>query len=98
VSVPVLLPVKDLLAVHDLPFLKDLADSFFEDEWANRRGLDIGIFFKEVNRLIGLRNESDDLPDLTGTGQRKAEDPYGDFEVDGTGKTLAELRKLGLKQ
>lgn len=46
---------KDLLQVHDIPFLQDTVKVFFRDEQCKRRGLTIGIFFQEINRLIGLK-------------------------------------------
>ena len=47
--------VKDLLKVHSVETLQDLTKQFFRDEQCRRRGLDIGIFKLEVNRLIGLK-------------------------------------------
>jgi hypothetical protein len=47
--------VKDLLKVHPLEVLKDNAKNFFRDEQCKRRGPTIGIFFQEINRLIGLK-------------------------------------------
>jgi hypothetical protein len=47
--------VKDLLKVHSLDLLQDIVRAFFKDERCIQRGLDIGIFKKEVNRLLGMR-------------------------------------------
>ena len=47
--------IKGLLAIHDLPILQDLAKRFFRDEQCRHRGLSIGIFYQEVNRLVGLK-------------------------------------------
>jgi hypothetical protein len=47
--------IKNLLRVHDLPILQDAARGFFQDEQCKRRGLTIGIFFQEINRLLSLK-------------------------------------------
>jgi hypothetical protein len=47
--------IKDLLAVHSLELLQDMTRFFFRDERCRQRGLDIGIFKMEFNRLIGMR-------------------------------------------
>lgn len=47
--------IQNLLAVHDLPTLQDVARQFFRDEQCKRRGLTIGIFFQEINRLLGMK-------------------------------------------
>jgi len=47
--------VKDLLQVHSLEALQEMTKLFFRDEQCKRRGLTIGIFRTEVNRLIGLK-------------------------------------------
>lgn len=46
---------KDLLQVHSLEALQEMTRLFFSDEQCKRRGLTIGIFRTEVNRLIGLK-------------------------------------------
>ncbi len=47
--------VKNLLQVHDLPVLQNAVKAFFRDEQCKRRGWTIGIFFQEMNRLLGAR-------------------------------------------
>ncbi len=47
--------IKNLLSVHDLPTLQDVAKTFFKDEQCKRRGLTIGIFFQEINRLLSQK-------------------------------------------
>jgi len=47
--------IKNLLSVHDLPTLQDSIRAFFKDEQCKRRGLTIGIFKQEINRLNGLK-------------------------------------------
>lgn len=47
--------VKDLLKVHSLELLQDTVRSFFKDERCKYRGLTIGIFFQEINRLLSTR-------------------------------------------
>ncbi len=47
--------IKDLLAVHPLDLLQDMTNAFFKDERCRQRGLDIGIFKLEFNRLLGIR-------------------------------------------
>jgi hypothetical protein len=47
--------IKNLLTVHDLPTLQKLTKTFFKDEQCKRRGLTIGIFFQEINRLLSLK-------------------------------------------
>jgi len=47
--------IKDLLQVHSLEALQEMTRPFFKDEQCKRRGLTIGIFRTEVNRLIGLK-------------------------------------------
>jgi len=47
--------IKDLLKVHPLETLQNMTIAFFRDEQCKRRGLTIGIFFQEINRLIGLK-------------------------------------------
>jgi hypothetical protein len=44
-----------LLRVHDLPTLQDATSRFFRDEQCKRRGLTIGIFFREINRLLSSK-------------------------------------------
>lgn len=46
--------IKDLLKVHPLQTLQDVTGQFFRDEQCKRRGLTIGIFKQEINRLNGL--------------------------------------------
>jgi hypothetical protein len=45
--------LKTLLQVHPIETLQDTAKLFFRDEQCKRRGLTLGIFFQEVNRLVG---------------------------------------------
>ena len=47
--------VGDLLKVHSLELLQDTVRAFFKDERCKYRGLTIGIFFQEINRLLSLR-------------------------------------------
>jgi hypothetical protein len=47
--------IKNLLAVHDSSTLQDLTKTFFKDEQCKRRGLTIGIFYQEINRLLSLK-------------------------------------------
>lgn len=47
--------IKNLLQVHDLPVLQNAAKAFYRDEQCRRRGLTIGIFFQEINRLLASR-------------------------------------------
>lgn len=47
--------IKRLLQVHSLDSLKDTIKAFFKDEQSRRRGLTIGIFYQEINRLVGMR-------------------------------------------
>jgi hypothetical protein len=47
--------VKQLLQVHPLETLQEMTNAFFRDEQSQRRGLTIGIFYQEINRLIGLK-------------------------------------------
>ncbi len=47
--------IQDLLQVHSLETLQDMTKIFFQDERCKQRGLDIGIFKLEINRLIGLK-------------------------------------------
>jgi len=47
--------IKDLLQVHSLEAIQEMTRAFFKDEQCKRRGLTIGIFKTEVNRLIGLK-------------------------------------------
>lgn len=47
--------VKDLLKVHPLETLQEMIKAFFQDEQCRRRGLTIGIFFQEINRLLSLK-------------------------------------------
>ena len=47
--------IKNLLSVHDLSTLQDLTKTFFRDEQCKRRGLTIGIFFQEINRLLSQK-------------------------------------------
>ncbi len=46
--------VKHLLQVHPMETLSDVTRRFFRDEQAKRRGLTIGIFSQEINRLVGI--------------------------------------------
>jgi phage replication O-like protein O len=48
--------VKRLLQVHSLETLQEMTRAFFKDEQCKRRGLTIGIFFQEINRLNGLKS------------------------------------------
>jgi len=48
--------VKQLLQVHSLETLQDMTRAFFRDEQCKRRGLTIGIFFQEINRLFSLKS------------------------------------------
>lgn len=47
--------IKSLLQVHSLDVLQEAARSFFRDEQCKRRGLTIGIFFQEINRLLSSK-------------------------------------------
>ena len=47
--------IKDLLKVHSFEALQNLTSQFFRDEQCKRRGLTIGIFRQEVNRLLSLK-------------------------------------------
>jgi hypothetical protein len=47
--------IKNLLQVHSLETLQDTARQFFRDEQCKRRGLTIGIFHQEINRLLSLK-------------------------------------------
>lgn len=47
--------IKDLLNVHSLELLQDTTKAFFKDERCKQRGLTIGIFFQEINRLLSTR-------------------------------------------
>jgi len=47
--------VKDLLKVHSLETIQEVTRAFFKDEQCKRRGLTIGIFFQEINRLLSLK-------------------------------------------
>ncbi len=47
--------INDLLKVHSFETLQETTRIFFRDEQARRRGLTIGIFRQEVNRLLSLR-------------------------------------------
>jgi hypothetical protein len=47
--------VKSLLQVHSLETLRELVQLFFQDEQCRRRGLTIGIFYQEINRLTSLK-------------------------------------------
>jgi len=47
--------IKDLLKVHRLELLQETCRAFFKDERCRQRGLTIGIFFQEINRLFGLK-------------------------------------------
>lgn len=47
--------IKDLLKVHPPEVLHDTARHFFKDERCKQRGFTIGIFFQEINRLLGMR-------------------------------------------
>ncbi len=47
--------VRDLLTVHPLDTLQETTKAFFRDEQCRRRGLTIGIFFQEFNRLISQK-------------------------------------------
>jgi len=47
--------VKELLKVHPLQTIQDATGQFFRDEQCKRRGLTIGIFRQEVNRLLTLK-------------------------------------------
>jgi len=47
--------VKQLLQVHSLETLQEMTKAFFSDEECKRRGLTIGIFRQEINRLISSR-------------------------------------------
>jgi hypothetical protein len=46
---------RNLLRVHSLESIQEKARAFFRDEQCKRRGLTIGIFFQEVNRLVSLK-------------------------------------------
>jgi ribosomal protein L30E len=46
---------KDLLQVHSLETLQEITKLFFRDEQCKRRGPTIGIFFQEINRLLGMK-------------------------------------------
>jgi hypothetical protein len=39
-----------------LELLQDTARTFFRDERCRQRGLDIGIFRQEINRLLGMKS------------------------------------------
>ena len=47
--------IKALLQVHSLDTLQEITKAFFRDDQCKRRGLTIGIFFQEINRLISQR-------------------------------------------
>ena len=47
--------VKNLLQVHSLETLQEMTRVFFRDEQGKRRGLTIGVFFQEINRLLSLK-------------------------------------------
>lgn len=47
--------LKDLLKVHPLENLQKMTRVFFKDEQCKRRGLTIGIFFQEINRLLSQK-------------------------------------------
>jgi len=47
--------IKKLHLVHSLEILQDTARQFFKDEQCKRRGLTIGIFFQEINRLLSQK-------------------------------------------
>lgn len=44
-----------LLKVHSLERLQDTIRAFFRDERCKQRGLTIGIFFQEINRLLSTK-------------------------------------------
>jgi len=71
---------KSLLQVHSIETLQDLVRLFFKDEQCKRRGLTIGIFYQEINRLIGLK-ELDPLAqarrEVWGENQAKKQDISG---------------------
>jgi hypothetical protein len=48
--------LKDLLKVHSFESLQEMTEAFFRDEQCRRRGLTIGIFFQEINRLLSLKS------------------------------------------
>ena len=50
--------VKAILQVHPLETLQESTGAFFQDEQCKRRGLTIGIFYQEINRLVGLKRKS----------------------------------------
>jgi hypothetical protein len=70
--------VKQLLRVHSFKTLQDIAKDFFEDEECRRRGWTIGVFFQEINRLIGLKKEK----------------PYNDVEIVGSSAWSKENKNL----
>jgi len=47
--------IKTLLKVYSLETLQDMAKTFFKDQQCRRRGLTIGIFYLELNRLLGQK-------------------------------------------
>lgn len=47
--------IKNLFKVHSFETLQETMRAFFRDEQARRRGLTIGIFFQEINRLLSLK-------------------------------------------
>jgi uncharacterized protein YdaU (DUF1376 family) len=50
--------IKDLLQVHLIETLQESMRAFFQDEQCKRRGLTIGIFYQEINRLVSLKRKS----------------------------------------
>ena len=46
---------KDLLKVHSIETLQEVTRAFFKDEQCKRRGLTIGIFFQEINKLLSVK-------------------------------------------
>jgi|GEM_PF-3027718 hypothetical protein len=47
--------VKSLLQIYSLETLKGLVRFFFQDEQCRRQGLTIQVFYREINRLISLK-------------------------------------------
>ena len=47
--------IKSLLQVHDLATLQNTVKDFFRDDQCKRRGPTIGIFYQELNRLLGMK-------------------------------------------
>ena len=47
--------IGDMLQVHPLEKLEEMVEVFFQDDRCKRRGLTVGIFFQELNRLMAQK-------------------------------------------